>query len=476
MRVTFEAQAEDAAEAVAVAAPVTHMADDAGLPIGLAAPRLYWSVLAIWLAMGMAVLDGSIANVALPTIARELGATPAGSIWVLNANQLAVTMMLMPAAALGDIFGCRRTYLVGLAIFVAASLACTFATSLTMLAIWRGIAGLGAAAIVGTNAALVRFTYSPERLGRGVGYNTLVIAMTSAAGPTVAAGILAVAPWQALFAVNVPLGLGALLLGSRALPLTPRSNRRFDFTSAGLSAAMFAMLFFASSALAHGDHGLLTAGEAMLGLSAGYVLFNRARGQAAPLIPLDLLRIRILRLSYFASLSGLAAYTCASVALPFFLDAHGYDHVTIGLLITPLPVAIALTAPIAGRLTERIPAGVLGGIGLIVYASSMILLARLGPGAGKAGIMGLIALSGVGFAMFQTPNNRTMIGSSPPRRSGAAAGMAAVSKLIGQTSATVVMALLFRLFGPASIVSFYTAAALATLAAAVSLRRVVSTG
>ena len=124
-KATFESQAEDAAEAVSGTAPVTHMADDAGHPMGLTAPRLYWSVLAIWLAMGMSVIDQSIANIALPTIAREVGATPAGSIWVLNANQIAVAMTLLPVAALGDIFGCRRIYLIGLCIFIAASIGCT---------------------------------------------------------------------------------------------------------------------------------------------------------------------------------------------------------------------------------------------------------------------------------------------------------------------------------------------------------------
>ena len=230
-RATFEVQAEDAAEAVAGAAPVTHMADDAGHPLGLAPPRLYWSVLAIWLAMGMSVIDQSIADIALPTIAREVGATPAASIWVLNANQIAVAMTLLPAAALGDIFGCRRMYLIGLCIFIAASIGCTFATSLTTLTIARFFSGFGAASIMGINAALVRYTYPPDRLGRGLGYNTLVIALTSASGPTIASAILSVAPWPALFAVNVPFGIAALIVGSRALPLTPRSHRRFDYVA-----------------------------------------------------------------------------------------------------------------------------------------------------------------------------------------------------------------------------------------------------
>jgi DHA2 family multidrug resistance protein-like MFS transporter len=473
-KATFESQAEDAAEAVSGAAPVTHMADDAGHPKGLAPPRLYWSVLAIWLAMGMSVIDQSIANIALPTIAREVGASPAGSIWVLNANQIAVAMTLLPVAALGDIFGCRRIYLIGLCIFIAASIGCTFATSLTTLTIWRFVAGFGGGSIMAINAALVRYTYPPDRLGRGLGYNTLVIALTSASGPTIASAILSVAPWPALFAVNIPFGIAALVIGSRALPLTQRSHRRFDYLAALLNAIMFAMIFLAASDVAHGTMRPRTAIEAAIGAIAVALLLRRTRTDPTPLVPLDLLRIRILRLSYFASGSCFAAQTSSAVALPFFLHALGYQQVTIGLLITPLPVTIALTAPLAGRLVERVPAGLLGGVGLALYAAAMILIAQLGPGAHEIDIMWRIGLSGIGFALFQTPNNRMMIGLSPPKRSGAAAGMAATSRLIGQIFGAVLVALLFRLAGPASVAPFFTAAGIAGLAAVVSLRRMAA--
>jgi DHA2 family multidrug resistance protein-like MFS transporter len=428
-------------------------------------------VLAIWLAMGMSVIDQSIANIALPTIAQKLHATPASSIWVLNANQIAVIMTLLPAAALGDIFGCRRMYLIGLGVFICASIGSTFATSLTTLAIGRFVAGFGAAAIMAINAALVRYTYPPDRLGRGLGYNTLVIALTSASGPTIASAILSIAPWPALFAVNVPFGIAAVIIGSRALPLTPRSHRRFDYRAALLNAVMFAAIFLATSDLAHGHTQLRTAIEAAIGVGALLLLLRRMRGDPTPLVPLDLLKIRILRLSYFASGSCFAAQTSSAVALPFFLHSMGYNQVTIGFLITPLPVALALTAPLAGRLVERVPAGLLGGFGLAIYASSMLLIAQLGPGAHELDIMWRIALSGVGFALFQTPNNRMMIGLSPPKRSGAAAGMAATSRLIGQIIGAVLVALQFRLAGTASVTPFFTAAAIAGLAAVVSLRR-----
>jgi len=241
-----------------------------------------------------------------------------------------------------------------------------------------------------------------------------------------------------------------------------------------LNAVMFATIFLAASDIAHGKAHAQTAIEAVIGAVALVLLLRRTRTDPVPLVPLDLLKIRILRLSYFASGSCFAAQTSSAVALPFYLHTLGYQQVTIGFLITPLPVAIALTAPIAGRLVERVPAGMLGGLGLAIYASAMLLIAQLGPGAHEIDIMWRIGLSGVGFALFQTPNNRMMIGLSPPRRSGAAAGMAATSRLIGQIFGAVLVALEFRLVGTASVIPFFTAATIAGLAAVVSLRRMAA--
>src|SRR6185437_8983626 len=182
----------------------------AGAPDGLPVPRRYWSVAAIWLAMTMSVLDGAIANVALPTIAHQLNASAASSIWIVNAYQLAITVTLLPLAALGDRLG---------------SLGCALSHTLTMLVAARVIQGLGAGGIMSINAALVRFTYPKRMLGRAMGLNALVISVSAAIGPTVAAAILARATWEWLFAINVPIGVLAIGIGLRALPVTVGSER-----------------------------------------------------------------------------------------------------------------------------------------------------------------------------------------------------------------------------------------------------------
>ena len=204
-----------------------------GIPIRAAA----WAFFAIAIAMTMAVLDGAIVNIALPTIAGDLGVTPANAIWVVNAYQLAITVSLLPLASLGDSLGYRRVYVAGLAIFTAASFVCALAPSLTVLIGARVIQGLGAAGMMSVNIAIVRFIYPKALLGQGVGNMALVVATASATGPSVAAAILAVASWHWLFLVNVPLGALALFLSLRDLPKTPRSGHRIDGLSVALNAA-----------------------------------------------------------------------------------------------------------------------------------------------------------------------------------------------------------------------------------------------
>jgi len=447
-------------------APADDLAD------GLSQPRRGWSAVAIWLALLLSVLDATIANVALPTIAGDLGTTPERSIWVVNAYQIAITMTLLPLASLGDIVGFKRVYLAGVALFVVASLSCTLAGDLTALAVSRFVQGLGAAAIMAVNGALVRLTFPRAVLGRGIGYNVLVLAVGSAAGPSVAAAVLTFASWRWLFAINLPIGIAALVIGLRALPDTVLVVRRFDWQKALLSAAAFAALFLGASGLVHGDVPMLPIVELFVGVVILVVLLRVSRGDPAPLVPIDLLRIRMLRLSYATSACSFAAQMIAFVALPFFFLAHFHsDRATVGLLLTPWPLGSAVCAPLAGRLVERVSAGLLGFIGLATTTAGLVMLALIPAGGGYVAIVAATALCGAGFGFFQAPNNRTMLDAAPVARSGAAAGMLAISRLTGQTAGALGVAFLFRLVSPASAAPLFLGAALAGFASLTSLSR-----
>ena len=417
--------------------PVT-IAED-GLPL----PQRYWAILTIMLGVLMAVIDGAIANVALPTIARDLNATPSFSVWIVNGYQLAITISLLPLAALGDIIGYRRVYLAGIALFTIASLFCALSHTLLLLTLARIVQGFGAAGIMSVNAALVRFTHPRDRLGHGIGINALMVAVAAAVGPTLAAGILAVANWPWLFAVNIPFGIVAVVIGRRALPHTPRAPHPFDWRGAVLSAVTFGLGIAAIDSAGHGEAPYLFVSEFAVAAIACFVLVQRERRAASPLLPVDLLRIPIFALSICTSVASFCAQMLAFVALPFYLqDRFGYSAVEIGILITPWPIGVAISAPIAGRLAERYPAGLLGGIGLLIFAAGLAALAFLPPQPTFAGIVWRMALSGIGFGLFQSPNNRTMIAAAPRERSGGASGMLGTARLLGQTVGAALVALL----------------------------------
>ena len=416
-------------------------------PDGLPAPQRTWAMIAIAIAVTMAVLDSSVANTALPSIARHLGISPAESVWIINAYQLSIVVLLLPVAALGERIGFRRVYLIGLALFTLGSLACALSGSLEALVLSRIAQGFGAAGIMGVNGALVRYTFPQASLGRGVGFNALVVSIAGAIGPTVASGILAVGPWQWLFAVNVPIGLFNILFAARVLPWSTLSDKSLDWLSAALSALAFGLFFVGVDTLTHGaGQGALAAAELVLGVLAGVALFVRERNERRPLIPIDLLRIPIFGLSVATSICSFAAYMLAFLALPFWFQTVLHrDQVMTGLLMTPWPAGVGLVAPLAGRLADRIPAAILGSAGLLVLAIGLALLSQLPPDASTFDIVWRMALCGLGFGFFQAPNNRTMLGSAPRDRAGAAGGMLATARLTGMTSGATIAALVFRL-------------------------------
>jgi len=444
----------------------------AAAPDGLPVPRRYWSIAAVWLGMTMSVLDGAIANVALPTIAGELHASAAASIWIVNAYQLAITVTLLPLAALGDKLGYRRIYMAGLAVFTVGSLGCALSHSLAELTAARVLQGLGAGGVMSINSALVRFTFPKRLLGRAIGFNALVISVSAAIGPTVAAGVLARASWEWLFAINVPIGLLTITIAARALPHTPGSNHPFDWVSAVLNALTFGFLITGAESVVREG---LAAGAVKLavGAAAGALLLHRELRRPNPLVPFDLLRIPIFGLSILTSIISFSAQMMAYVGLPFYFQAvMGRSAVETGFLMTPWPIATGISAPLAGRLADRYRAGLLGGIGLSVLAGGLALLALVRPGASNLDIAWRMALCGAGFGFFQSPNNRAMVTSAPLNRSGAAGGMLATARLLGQTAGAVGVAVFFHLGGPsAAAAALGTAAVFAAVAALVSLSR-----
>jgi MFS transporter, DHA2 family, multidrug resistance protein len=443
---------------------------------GLPVPQRYWSAATIWLALTLSVLDGSIANVALPTIAGDLSAPAAEAVWVVNAYQLAIVISLLPMAAIGEMVGFRRVFQFGIVVFTLGSLGCTFAHSLPVLAFARAIQGFGAAGIMSQNGALVRFTYPSQMLGKGLGLNALVASAGAALGPTVASGILAIASWQWLFAVNIPIGIVTFLLGRGSLPDNPKSGS-FDVKGTVLNALMFGFGFIGIDLLTRGGNPWLGLAALLVGAGSGLLLVLHSRAQPQPIVPFDLLKNPVFSLAVATSIASFAAQMLAFVSLPFFFEGVLHrSQVETGLLMTPWPLAVGIGAPIAGRLADSVSAAVLSAAGLLVLGLGLALLAFLPANVSNVEIAWRMAICGLGFGFFQAPNNRSMLSAASLARSGAAGGMLATARLTGQTVGTILAAISFRLAGHSEMVALMTAAVLAGVAAAASAARMCHPG
>ena len=415
---------------------------------GLPPERRRWALLAIFTALAMSALDVAIANVALPAIANDLHTTPADVIWVVNVYQIAMVAALLPVAALGEIVGHQRVYLWGLLLFTAASLGCACAWSLPSLLVARFLQGLGAAGIMSVNTALVRFVY-PERLhGRGFGNNALVVATAFTLGPTIASGILSVGAWPWLFAINVPFGVAAILVGLKTLPQTPRAAHAFDYPGALLTSACLCLFILGIGSAAHNTSPWLVIAELIGAVVFGALLMRRQADHPAPMLPIDLFRRPIFALSVATAVCTFAVQGLAFVSLPFYFeDVLHRTQVETGFFMTPWSLVVGIMAPIAGRLSDRHPAGLLGGLGLAMLGVGMVLLAMLPPEPSVADIVWRMAVCGCGFGFFQTPNMKAIMSSAPPGRSGGASGLVATARLVGQTAGAALAALCFSLAG-----------------------------
>lgn len=448
-----------------------------GASPGNASGSQQWRALtAVLLGVALATLDTAIANTALPAIAADLHAVPAESIWVINAYQLAVVASMLPFAALGDLVGPRRIFLGGLILFTASSLVCALVGTLPLLAAARALQGIGAGALMSVNIALIRLIYPPERLGRGVGMNALVVGIGFAVGPSVASLVLAVASWQWLFGINVPLGLLALAFAWPAIPQREaKANNRFDFDglTALLTAVPFAALIFTLASIAQQESASIVLPSLVVAVVSLVCLLKRQAGHPAPMLPVDLLRRPLFALSVVTAIAAFTTQGLGFVALPFYFEQVLHrDPVHTGFLMSAWPVVVAAAGPIAGRLSDTYKPGILGGIGLAILCVGMAALALLPQTVPVPLIVVCMGICGAGFDLFQAPNLKALMSAAPPERSGGASGMIGVSRLMGQTSGAALVALCFHFQGvEGSMTALSLGAVTAGLASVASLAR-----
>lgn len=443
---------------------------------GLPGPERRLAVLALILGTLVAVVDTTMINLALPSIARDLAVSPARAVWVTNLFQIVCAAFLLVFAAVSELVSRRRLYVAGLALFVFASLGAAVSRSLEALLVFRALQGLGAAATLSIGPSLYRSIFPSRLLGSALGLSALVVAAGYAAGPTIGGLVLSVASWPWLFALHVPMGLCALVLAWRALPREPRRPGGFDGRGALLSVTMLGSFFLAMDGVGHGRPAWQVLAWLVTSLVAGTLFLRRQRRASHPLLPPSLFREP--RFSLAVSASGLAfiGQGLAFVALSFLYQQEmGFSPLETAWLFTPWPLAIMVVGPLAGRLADRVNPSLLASAGLVLLLLGLVSLALLDAGAGVIDGLWRTGLCGLGFGLFQPPNNREMMSSAPRELSASASGVLSTTRTVGQSLGVALVGAFLAAGAPVQS-TLWVGGGACLLALVASLARVSSAG
>ncbi|MEG3122760.1 MFS transporter [Sphingomonas sp. GB1N7] len=437
---------------------------------GLPMPRRLLAIGALCCGTALIIIDGAVATVALPTIARDLQVGQSAVVAVVTVYQLTLVMLLLPFAGLGDRIGLKRMYQVGQLVFTVATILCFFAKSLPFLLIVRVMQAAGAAAALSVSSALIRQVYPAKQLGRGLGINSVIVSSAAAAAPTIGGLVLGIAPWPWVFASAVPFAILSLFLG-RSLPAPQPRDTRFDVLGAVMCAAMFGLVIGGLESAVHGDSPVVSAAIVLIGAIIGVYFVRREKTEADPILPIDLLARPVLALSVIGAYTAFIASMTLLLSTPFRLAQLGFTPAQIGAAIAPWPLTNMIVAPLAGWLSDRIPAGILGGIGMAISITALLLLGFMPEDPSYFDVAWRMALCGSGFGTFLPPNARLIIGSAPRERAAAAGGLVSTVRLVGQTTGATLVAALLAMGIGAGKVPALVAAGLALVAGLCSLAR-----
>jgi EmrB/QacA subfamily drug resistance transporter len=408
-------------------------------------PSVRWALASLSLAMLLSSLGTSIANVGLPTMAEAFNASFQNVQWIVLAYLLAVTILVVSVGRLGDIVGRRRLLLVGILVFTVASVLCGIAPTLWLLVAARAAQGLGAAVMMALTLAFIGETVPKEKTGSAMGLLGTMSAIGTALGPSLGGVLIAALGWRAIFLVNLPLGIVAFGLAYRYLPVD-RQVAKAERASFDTLGTLLLALTLAAYALAmtigrgsFGAHNMALLAAAAVGV--GLFVHVQARA-ASPLIRLAIFRDPALSASLAMSVLVSTVLMATLVVGPFYLSrALGLDAVLVGIVLSIGPLAVALTGVPAGKIVDRFGAQRATFIGLIAIAAGSIFLSVL-PASLTGYIAPLVVIT-IGYGLFQTSNNTTVMKDVHSDQRGVVSGLLNLSRNLGLITGASVMGAVF---------------------------------
>ncbi|MCZ7571638.1 MAG: MFS transporter [Ardenticatenaceae bacterium] len=408
---------------------------DEAAPGRVGVDRKWWVLLAVGVGTFMSALDGSVVNTILPVVNRSFGSGVATIEWVVTIYLLVVSGLLLSFGRLGDLRGHKPVYVTGFAVFVLGSALCGLAPSARALIGFRALQALGAAMLFANSPAILTKNFPAAQRGQALGLQATMTYLGLTAGPALGGWLTDQLSWRAVFYINVPVGLLAMLLSLRLIPrdLPAEHAEQFDLPGAATFMAGLVILLLALNQ----GHAWGWTSPPIVGLLAAAVLLlalfvSIERRVPNPMLDLSLFERRLFTASATSAVLNYICVYSILFLLPFYLiQGRGLNPAQAGLLLTAQPLVMSVTAPLSGTLSDRIGTRLLTTLGMVLLAVGLFLLARLGPQSAYGSVVVALAVAGLGLGIFVSPNNSAMMGSAPRHRQGIAAGVLATARNVG---------------------------------------------
>ena len=382
----------------------------------------------------MSALDSSIVNISLPVISANFNAPMTSVEWVVLSYLIIITSLLLTFGKLGDLYGHKKIFNTGFAIFTAGSLFCSLSPSLLLLIIARAIQALGAGMLMAMGPAIITINAPPKKRGRYLGIIAVSVSVALITGPVLGGILTSYFGWQSIFYVNIPIGIGAFIWALKSLPST-RSEKvvRFDFAGAGL---LFIALVLIVFPLSYGDKAGWKNPLIIGGLTAGILIFiaffiteKRIKN---PMLDLGLFKSRLFSMANISLLLSFMAQFCITFIMPFYLiDFRDFTPSKAGLILIAAPAVIMIVAPLAGYLSDKFDTRFMSSAGMAVFSLGLFLLSTLQQDTNIIVIIAFLAITGFGIGFFSTPNNNAIMGAVPHDKRGLASSMIAMMRNMG---------------------------------------------
>lgn len=408
-------------------------------------PGPYKIVGATSIGVFLSALDSSIVNVSLYTMEEYFGVSISAIQWVVVAYLLVMTSTMPLMGKLGDRFGKKKIFQLGMLVFITGSFGCSISIGLEMLVVGRIFQSLGAAMISANGLALVTYFTTPQNRGRAIGLNSIVLAAALGTGPVLGGILTQLFGWQSIFLVNIPIGLAGYMIVQFAVPKTePIEETRFDTIGAALFFSFLFLLIYYVSISTSTD--ITTSIILIIGVIISFVAFYfRERSFEAPIITIEVLTDKKISASIFSALLSFMSMVPISFLLPFYLQAAlGFNQSTTGLFLIVHPVVISITGPIAGFVSERLNANIQTVVGLFVQFVGLMILALAVP---NVILMAMgVAVMGTGLSFFSVANGNFIMTAAPKKYMGVVSALTNISRTTGFSVATALVTTVFGVF------------------------------